>query len=64
MKNGSVWVTALVAVAQGDPVYMTPTGAFTNVSNSDANQLIANAEWASTTSTTNQIARVRLGVTK
>lgn len=64
MKNGSVWVTALVAVAQGDPVYMTPTGGFTNVSNSSANQLIENAEWASATGGTNQLARLRLGVTK
>lgn len=64
MKNGSIWVTALVAVAQGDPVYMTPTGTFTNVSNSSANQLIENAEWATVTSTTNQIAKIRLGVTK
>jgi hypothetical protein len=64
MKNGSIWVTALVAVAQGDPVYMTPTGGFTNVSNSSANQLIENAEWASVTSGANQLARLRLGVTK
>lgn len=64
MKNGSIWVTALVAVAQGDPVYMTPTGTFTNVSNSSANQLIENAEWATVTSTTNQTAKLRLGVTK
>lgn len=64
MKNGSIWVTALVAVAQGDPVYMTPTGTFTNVSNSDANQLIENAEWATVTSGANQIAKLRLGVTK
>ncbi|TRC78521.1 hypothetical protein FJV80_24575 [Mesorhizobium sp. WSM4310] len=64
MKNGSIWVTALVAVAQGDPVYMTLTGTFTNVSNSSANQLIENAEWATVTSTTNQIAKLRLGVTK
>ncbi|WP_426126310.1 structural cement protein Gp24 [Pararhizobium sp. PWRC1-1] len=63
-KNGSIWVTALVAVAQGDPVYMTPTGTFTNVANSAANQLIENAEWASVTSGTNQLARLRLGVTK
>lgn len=64
MKNGSIWVTALVAVAQGDPVYMTPTGTFTNVANSAANQLIENAEWATVTTTTNQIAKLRLGVTK
>ncbi|OOG61976.1 hypothetical protein B0E45_31715 [Sinorhizobium sp. A49] len=64
MRNGSIWVTALVAVAQGDPVYMTPTGGFTNVSNSAVNQLIENAEWASVTSGTNQLARLRLGVTK
>lgn len=64
MKNGAIWVTALVAVAQGDPVYMTPTGTFTNVSNSSANQLIENAEWATVTTSTNQIAKIRLGVTK
>lgn len=64
MKNGTIWVTALVAVAQGDPVYMTPTGTFTNVANSAANQLIENAEWATVTSGTNQIAKLRLGVTK
>jgi hypothetical protein len=62
MKNGAIWVTALVAVAQGDPVYMTPTGTFTNVATS--NQLIENAEWATVTTTTNQIAKLRLGVTK
>ncbi|MCO6050852.1 DUF2190 family protein [Mesorhizobium sp. RP14(2022)] len=64
MKGGTIWVTALVAVAQGDPVYMTPTGTFTNVSNSSANQLIENAEWASVTSGTNQLAKLRLGVAK
>ncbi|MDR6632353.1 hypothetical protein J2X72_001137 [Phyllobacterium sp. 1468] len=64
MKNGSIWVTALVAVAHGDPVYMTPTGGFTNVANSAVNQLIENAEWASVTAGTNQLARLRLGVTK
>lgn len=64
MKNGSIWVTALVAVAEGDPVYMTPTGTFTNVSNTDANQLIENAEWATVTTGASQIARVRLGVAK
>ncbi|MFK0273661.1 hypothetical protein ACIQUG_08295 [Ensifer sp. NPDC090286] len=63
-KNGSIWVIAVVAVAHGDAVYMTPTGTFTNVSNSAANQLIENAEWASVTSGTNQLARLRLGVTK
>lgn len=64
MKNGTIWVNALVAVAQGDPVYMTPTGTFTNVSNSDANQLLAGAEWATVTSGANQLAKLRLGVTK
>lgn len=62
MKSGSIWVTALVAVAQGDPVYMTPTGTFTNVATS--NQLIENAEWATVTTGTNQLAKIRLGVSK
>lgn len=64
MKNGSIWVTALVAVAQGDDVYMTPTGTFTNVAGADENQLIENAEWATVTTAANQIAKLRLGVTK
>lgn len=31
MKRGVVWVTPAVAVSDGDQVYVTPAGAFTNV---------------------------------
>lgn len=60
MKKGVVVVTASVAVAKGDPVYFVPaTGVLTNVSTS--NTLIANAQWDTTTTTTNQLAVLRLG---
>ncbi|MCE7028467.1 structural cement protein Gp24 [Jiella avicenniae] len=62
MRNGTIFVTAIAAVAQGDPVYMTPTGGLTNVSTSNA--LLASAEWMDTTTGANQLARVRLNVTK
>ena len=64
MKNGSIWVTAAVAVAQGDPVYFVEAdGSLSNVDGGGANQLIENAEWATTT-TGPGLARIRLGVTK
>lgn len=31
MQRGTIWVLAGAAVADGDPVYVTPAGAFTNV---------------------------------
>jgi hypothetical protein len=30
MQRGVVWVTSSIAVADGDPVYVTPAGLFTN----------------------------------
>ncbi|MNN68712.1 hypothetical protein D3C81_1844410 [compost metagenome] len=35
LKKGPITVTASVAVVAGDPVYLTPAGAFTNVSTSN-----------------------------
>lgn len=35
--GGTIWVTAGAAVVAGDPVYVTPAGAFTNVDNAGAN---------------------------
>ena len=36
IKNrGKIWVSAAVAVADGDPVYVTPGGAITNVATSN-----------------------------
>lgn len=59
MTKGDVWVTASVAVTQGDPVYVVPaTGAFAKTNASSAVQ-IANAVWDSTT-TGAGLARVRL----
>lgn len=40
MDMGRIWVAASLAVADGDPVYVTPAGLFTNVSNSGANFLL------------------------
>ena len=59
MTKGVIWVIASVAVADGDPVYFVPaTGVFTNVSS--GNIAIPNAVFDSTTTTTNQLAKVRL----
>ena len=59
MTKGSIWVTASVAVAAGDPVYIVPaTAAFTNVATS--NVLVAGARWDTSTSTTGQIAIIRI----
>lgn len=64
MKTGSIWVSAAVAVAAGDPVYyVNASGLFSNVSNSSANTLIENAEFATATSGAG-LARIRLGVSK
>lgn len=62
LRNGTIFVTALVAVAQGDAVYMTPTGGLTNADS--GNQLLAGAEWMDTTTGNNGLARVRFNVTK
>jgi hypothetical protein len=43
LKKGPIWVVASVAVVAGDPVYITPAGAFTNVAT--ANFLIPNARF-------------------
>lgn len=40
LYEGVIWVVASVAVADGDPIYVTPAGLFTNVSNSSANFLL------------------------
>ena len=62
MTKGVVVVIASAAVNPGDPAYYVPaTGLFTNVSNSGANTQIPNAMWDSKTTTTNQLAKLRLG---
>lgn len=63
-RAGSIWVTASVAVAQGDPVYfVNATGALTNVAGSGANTLIENAEWVVPT-TGAGLSRIRMAVSK
>ena len=47
LKKGPITVTASVAVAAGDPVYLTAAGAFTNVATS--NTAIPNSRWDSST---------------
>lgn len=60
MKKGVIWVICSVNVAKGDPVYFVPaTGVLTNVSNSSANTLIANASWDSA-GTAAGLAKLRL----
>lgn len=50
-RKGPIVVSASLAVAVGDPAYYVPaTGVLTNVSNSGANTLIANARWDTSTS--------------
>lgn len=44
LKKGPIIVTAAVAVAAADPVYVTSTGAFSNVNSAGAFQ-IPNARW-------------------
>lgn len=58
-RKGDVWVVAAVAVAAGDPVYLTSAGAFTNVSTS--NTLVAGARFDTSTSANGQLAVVYLG---
>lgn len=58
MTKGDVWVNASLAVAAGDPVYLTAAGAFTNVAT--GNTAIAGARWDTSTSAAG-LAVVRLG---
>lgn len=49
LDKGTIWVTASVAVTQGDSVYfVTATGAWTNSATSSTS--VANAVWDTTTS--------------
>lgn len=60
MTKGSVWVTASVAVNDGDPVFVIPaTGAFAKTNASSAVQ-IPNAVWDSTVAAPG-LAKVRMG---
>lgn len=59
ITKGDIWVTASVAVAAGDPVYLTAAGAFTNVATN--NTAINGARWDTSTTAAAQLAVVRLG---
>ncbi|MCD9096188.1 structural cement protein Gp24 [Luteimonas fraxinea] len=59
MTKGDIWVTAAVAVAAGDAVYVTGAGALTNVDTS--NTAIPGARWDTSTTAAGQLAVVRLG---
>jgi len=59
LTEGDVWVTAAVAVAAGDPVYVTGAGTFTNVATD--NTAITGARWDTSTTAAGQLAVVRLG---
>ncbi|MFX3669791.1 MULTISPECIES: structural cement protein Gp24 [Xanthomonas] len=58
-KGGDPVVVASVAVAAGDPVYLTAAGAFTNVATN--NTAITGARWDTSTTAAAQLAVVRLG---
>lgn len=59
ITKGDIWVAASVAVAAGDPVYLTSAGAFTNVATN--NTAITGARWDTSTTAAGQLAVVRLG---
>ncbi|AZR23491.1 structural cement protein Gp24 [Xanthomonas vasicola] len=56
--KGDIWVAASVAVAAGDPVYLTSAGVFTNVATN--NTAITGARWDTSTTAAGQLAVVRL----
>ncbi len=57
-RKGDVWVVAAVAVAAGDPVYVTSVGDFTNVEG--GNTLIERARWETSTAANGRLAVIRL----
>lgn len=61
MTEGSIWLTAAVAVSARDAVYVVAaTGAFTNDAGSaPANIPLAGWQWDSSTTAANQLARAR-----
>ncbi|WNW10120.1 hypothetical protein RRX38_02810 [Pseudomonas sp. DTU_2021_1001937_2_SI_NGA_ILE_001] len=60
MTKGTIWVSASVQVAAGDPVYIVPaSGLFTNAS--AGNVQVPNAVFDTSTTAANQVAQVRLG---
>jgi hypothetical protein len=58
LTKGDVWVIAQVAVAAGDPVYLTAGGLFTNVATD--NTAIPGARWDTATTGATQLAVVRI----
>lgn len=57
--NGDIWVEAGAVVAAGDPVAVTPAGAF--VTDPTGNTAIPGARWDTSTTAASQLAVVRLG---
>lgn len=57
ITKGDVWVVADVAVAAGDAVTLTATGAFSNTGGT----AVAGARWDTSTTAAGQLAVVRLG---
>jgi hypothetical protein len=47
LNKGPIWVNTAVAVAQGDPVYITQAETWSNVTSADA-FLVPDAEWDTT----------------
>lgn len=59
LTKGDIWVTAAIAVAAGDPVYVTGAGALTSAAAD--NTAIPGARWDTSTTAAGQLAVVRLG---
>ncbi|WP_429001423.1 structural cement protein Gp24 [Xanthomonas phaseoli] len=57
MDTGDIWVVASAAVAAGDPVCVTPTGQFTNVT--AGNTTWSRARWDTSTTRAGQPAVIR-----
>lgn len=61
MTKGDVWVTAAVAVTAGQPVYVRPSNGDFQPTSANSAVLVPGARWDTSTTSTNQLAVVRLG---
>lgn len=59
MRFGSIWVTAAVAVTAGQPVFILADGTWSNVTGTNALELLG-ARWDTTTATTNKLAAISI----
>lgn len=60
-SQNTLWVTAAVAVDAGDDVYVRPSNGDFQKTNANSAVQIPGARWETSTTTTGQIAQIRLG---